>query len=184
MRRFIDSPLLRRFQTFAIRSSLSLSLSLSLGLVALSTAPALPVAANEELIAIMNDLAQSDEKWVEVELSSQTLIAWEGDNPVLSVPISSGRYPDETLTGVFNIQLKFDTARMQNEVEKTEAEDQYDIPDVPYVMYYDGSYALHGAYWHDSFGYAVSRGCVNMSVDDAAWLFNWSYVGTPVVVHE
>jgi lipoprotein-anchoring transpeptidase ErfK/SrfK len=181
--RFIHPRWLRHLQTFPVQ--FCLSMSLSIGIVGLTTTtPVVPVAANEALIAIMNELAQTNEKWVEVELSTQTLIAWEGDNPVLSIPISSGRYPDETPIGVFDIQLKFETARMQNEEEVEKEEDLYDIPDVPYVMYYDGSYALHGTYWHEAFGYAVSRGCVNLSVDDAAWLYYWSYVGTPVVVHE
>ena len=41
-------------------------------------------------------------------------------------------------------------------------------------MYFHEDYALHGAYWHDGFGYKHSHGCVNLSPKDAKWLFIWS----------
>jgi lipoprotein-anchoring transpeptidase ErfK/SrfK len=41
-------------------------------------------------------------------------------------------------------------------------------------MYFDGQISLHGAYWHDMFGYPMSHGCVNMSISDAHWLFDWT----------
>ena len=41
-------------------------------------------------------------------------------------------------------------------------------------MYFDGDIALHGAYWHDGFGYRKSHGCVNMTITDAHWLFQWA----------
>ena len=59
----------------------------------------------------------------------------------------------------------------------------YDVPDVPYTMYYDGGMAIHGAYWHNMFGTPVSHGCTNVAVNHAKWLFDWASVGTPVVVH-
>jgi lipoprotein-anchoring transpeptidase ErfK/SrfK len=58
----------------------------------------------------------------------------------------------------------------------------YNVPNVPYVMYYSGGYALHGAYWHNRFGTPVSHGCVNLRTASARWLYNWAPVGTPVVV--
>lgn len=60
----------------------------------------------------------------------------------------------------------------------------YDVPNVPYTMYYHRGYALHGAYWHRKFGTPVSHGCVNLAVNHAKWLFNWAGVGTSVIVHK
>jgi lipoprotein-anchoring transpeptidase ErfK/SrfK len=60
----------------------------------------------------------------------------------------------------------------------------YDVPDVPYTMYYDGGMAIHGAYWHSLFGNPVTHGCTNVAVNHAKWLFEWASVGTPVVVHK
>jgi lipoprotein-anchoring transpeptidase ErfK/SrfK len=59
----------------------------------------------------------------------------------------------------------------------------YDVPDVPFTMYYYRGYAIHGAYWHNNFGTPVSHGCTNVAVNHAEWLFDWADVGTPVVVH-
>jgi lipoprotein-anchoring transpeptidase ErfK/SrfK len=62
--------------------------------------------------------------------------------------------------------------------------DYYYLPDVPHVMYfYTGGYAIHGTYWHSNFGYPMSHGCVNLSESAAAWVYNWSPVGTPIWIH-
>ncbi|NJR58042.1 MAG: L,D-transpeptidase [Cyanobacteria bacterium CRU_2_1] len=134
-----------------------------------------PAQDNEEWIAAwVDDLKNSSERWIQIDLSEQLLTAWEGDVAVYSILISTGRDGETTPTGVFDVQAKYLVARMQGET--------YDIPDVPFVMYYYGNYAIHGAYWHESFGYPVSSGCINVAVDHAAWLFDWSALGTPVVV--
>lgn len=123
----------------------------------------------------MSELKVSNLRWIEVNLSTQRLIAWEGGEAVYAVIVSTGTYDHPTLAGTFAIQSMYTTARMQG--------DDYDVPDVPYVMYYDGSYGIHGTYWHNNFGTPMSHGCVNVAVDHAEWLFYWASIGTPVVVH-
>ncbi len=88
--------------------------------------------------------------------------------------MSTGKKSTPTLTGVYAIQTKLPKARMRGA--------DYDIPDVPSTMYYDGNYAIHGAYWHSNFGTPVSHGCVNLPPKKARLLFNWAKVGTPVIV--
>jgi lipoprotein-anchoring transpeptidase ErfK/SrfK len=127
------------------------------------------------LMTKMQALRQSDQRWIEIDLSSQRLIAWEGATPVYAIVVSTGKASTPTRTGTFAIQTKHRQARMRGA--------DYDISDVPYTMYYSGSYAIHGAYWHHRFGTPVSHGCVNVAVDHANWLFDWATVGTPVVVH-
>lgn len=122
------------------------------------------------------DLRESDKRWIEVNVTTQRLIAWEGNKPVWAVIVSTGKYGTPTPTGVFAVELKYRTARMQGS--------DYDVPDVPFTMYYEGNYAIHGAYWHNRFGTPVSHGCVNVAPDHAAWLFKWASVGTPVVVRK
>lgn len=118
---------------------------------------------------------RSNQRWIEIRLSTQRLIAWEGKTAIHAVIVSTGKASTPTLPGIFAIQSKYRVARMQG--------DDYDIPDVPYTMYYSGGYGIHGAYWHHNFGTPVSHGCVNVAVDHARWLFNWAESGTPVVVH-
>jgi lipoprotein-anchoring transpeptidase ErfK/SrfK len=60
--------------------------------------------------------------------------------------------------------------------------DYYYLEDVPWTMYFDQARALHGAYWHNGFGVATSRGCVNLSPGDAQWLFHWAEEGDWVYV--
>lgn len=120
------------------------------------------------------DLKQSSQQWIQIDISDQRLIAWEGNTPVFSITVSTGRDSDMTPTGVYAIENKYRTARMQGET--------YDIPDVPYTMYFSGSYAIHGAYWHSNFGSPVSSGCINVPVQGAAWLYDWAGMGTAVVV--
>jgi lipoprotein-anchoring transpeptidase ErfK/SrfK len=114
-------------------------------------------------------------RWIEVNLTNQTLTAWDGNVAVNTFLVSSGKWSTQTLPGTFHIYLKLRTARMVGP--------DYDTPDVPYTMYYDGDFAIHGAYWHNSFGTPVSHGCVNLSVPNAAWLFDWASVGTTVKIH-
>jgi hypothetical protein len=124
----------------------------------------------------LQKLKRSQKRWIEVNLTTQRLIAWEGNQPVHAVIVSTGKTATPTPTGVFAVQYKFRTKRMQG--------DDYDVPGVPFTMFYDGNYAIHGAYWHNRFGTPVSHGCVNVAVDHAKWLFDWASVGTPVVVRK
>jgi lipoprotein-anchoring transpeptidase ErfK/SrfK len=62
--------------------------------------------------------------------------------------------------------------------------DFYYLDNVPWTMYFDGARALHGAYWRTRFGYPQSHGCINLSVGDSHWLFNWAVEGDFVYVHD
>jgi LysM repeat protein len=127
-------------------------------------------------IPSFNGLATgSGRKWIEVNLTTQTLTAWQGDVPVLQTSISSGKAGTPTVTGRFQIGTKYTSQRMYGP--------GYDIPGVPWVMYFYADYAIHGAYWHNSFGVPMSRGCVNMRPAEAEALWNWAPPGTEVWVH-
>lgn len=114
-------------------------------------------------------------RWIEVNLSSQTLTAWQGEVAVMHTYISSGLGATPTVTGRFTVGRKYSSQRMVGP--------GYDLPGVPWVMYFYGGYAIHGAYWHNNFGRPMSHGCVNMSVGDSQLLYNWAPMGTEVYVH-
>jgi LysM repeat protein len=114
-------------------------------------------------------------KWIEVDLSEQTLTAWQGDVVVMHTAISSGRANTPTVTGRFTIGNKYRAQRMTGP--------GYDLPNVPYVMYFHSAYAIHGAYWHNNFGVPMSHGCVNMRSDESGMLYEWAPSGTEVYVH-
>ncbi|MCL5999420.1 MAG: L,D-transpeptidase [Chloroflexi bacterium] len=112
-------------------------------------------------------------KWISVNLFEQTIAAYEGERLVYASLVSSGLPRWETVKGVFQIQSKNKSQPMYNGAGDPEL-GQYYLEEVPYNMFFFEDYALHGAYWHDGFGYKKSRGCVNLSIKDAKWLFNWS----------
>jgi LysM repeat protein len=125
--------------------------------------------------------ASSGEKWIDVNLSTQTLRAYEGNQVVYTALVSTGisRYP--TPAGTYQIQRKYWYDDMTG--GSRAAGDYYYLPNVPYCMYYYAGYSLHGTYWHSNFGTPMSHGCTNLSIPDAAWLFNWAPLGTRVVNH-
>jgi len=131
---------------------------------------------NKTIAQTIQTLQKSERRWIQINLSKQRLIAWEGDRVVYGSAISSGKKSTPTLVGTFNIQSKFKTTRMRGR--------GYDVPNVPHAMFYQGNYGIHGAYWHKKFGTPVSHGCVNLAPKHAQWLFGWASVGTPVVIHK
>ena len=119
---------------------------------------------------------QPEEHWIHVDLYSQTLVAFIGATPVYATLVSSGKEsPDEekdhrTPPGEWNIREKHITTTMDG--DGTAAGDlPYSIEDVPYVMYFRGSYALHAAFWHRNYGVRMSHGCINLAPLDAKYLF-------------
>ncbi len=115
-------------------------------------------------------------RWVEIDLSDQRLTAWDGDNLFLETPVSTGLRWYPTPKGEFWIWVKLRYARM----EGGQGRYYYNLPNVPYVMYFDNNeipkwrgYGLHGTYWHNDFGNPRSHGCVNLPTQKAEELFYW-----------
>ncbi len=126
--------------------------------------------------------AKGDLRWIDIGILSQTLVLYEGARPVYATLISSGRDglqdPTKTYstpTGTFKIYQKHVTTTMDSNV----ADSEFELRDVPWVMYFKGGYALHAAYWHDDFGRPRSHGCVNLSPIDAHYVFNFSSPDVP-----
>jgi len=109
-------------------------------------------------------------RWVAVDLYEQNLVAYEGNTMVFATLIASGLPGNDTNPGVFQIW-----ARNRNQVMDgtSGGYGDYRLENVPYAMYFDGDISLHGTYWHNGFGYRQSRGCVNLSISDARWLYEW-----------
>jgi len=115
--------------------------------------------------------------WLDVSILRQTLVAYEGTRPTYVTLVSTGadglgdpKETHSTVRGQFLIHTKHVTATMSGD----EVGDEFDLRDVPYVQYFQEGYALHAAYWHDSFGRPRSHGCINLSPLDARWLFHWT----------
>jgi hypothetical protein len=126
-------------------------------------------------LKVLGSVSNSVEKTIQVDLSTQTLKAYDGDRLFMETKISSGKW-FPTPEGEFRIWKKIRATKMSG----GEGADYYYLPNVPYVMFFSNSniaaargFALHGAYWHNNFGHAMSHGCVNMRTIDAGKLYDW-----------
>ncbi|MEI7620096.1 MAG: L,D-transpeptidase family protein [Candidatus Falkowbacteria bacterium] len=108
--------------------------------------------------------------WMDVNISKKVLTLYKYDQVVMSTYISVGHKDTPTIIGTYNVWLKMKKTRMTGAPPL--ATHEYDLPDVPWVMYYKGSYSVHGTYWHDDFGSARSSGCTNVTQGDAKLLFD------------
>lgn len=120
-------------------------------------------------------------KWIDVNLTTQSIAAYEGTHAVRSALVSTGVARTPTPVGQYKIYVKYKSQTMSGGSKASN--DYYYLPNVPNVMYFYEAYALHGTYWHRNFGQPMSRGCVNLSLADAEWFFNWAEIGTPVITH-
>jgi len=130
--------------------------------------------------------AKRHRAFIEISLERQTLVAYENGVPVLATLVSAGRdglgdpeTTHSTVQGFFLIHTKHVTATMSGD----EADDEFDLRDVPYVQYFHEGYALHAAYWHDGFGTPRSHGCINLAPADARFLFGWTDPPVPEAWH-
>ena len=117
----------------------------------------------------------SGEKWIDVNLSTQTIVAYQGQTAVYSARVSTGLWGTPTVVGTYAVYAKYVSAPMSGP--------GYYLPNVPHTMYFYRGYAIHGAYWHNNFGTPMSHGCVNLSLPDAEWFYYWAPMGTMVVTH-
>ncbi|HEY8432627.1 MAG TPA: L,D-transpeptidase [Sandaracinaceae bacterium] len=119
------------------------------------------------------------ERWIDVDTRTQTLVAYVGERPVFATAVSTGRAGHATPRGTFRIWVKLAEDDM-DDLERDDVVENYSIQAVPWVQYFDGSIALHAAFWHDSFGRPRSHGCVNLSPRDARWIFGFTLPALPV----
>jgi len=136
----------------------------------------------EEWSPISPDIPLEDKR-IEVDLSAQILKAFEFEKVVFQTNISSGiatvrQSPDvlstKTPTGEFRIITKYPSKHMGNG-SLFATPDDYELPGVPWTSFFhEAGYAFHGTYWHDNYGTPMSRGCVNMRIEEAKWLFRWA----------
>ncbi len=112
-------------------------------------------------------------RWIAVDLYEQIVTAYEGDRMIFAALTATGTSQWPTRVGLFSIERRHEFDDMTSGRYSTKT-GYYYIEDVPWTMYFDGYAALHGVYWHDAFGFQQSHGCINLSLTDAQWLFNWT----------
>jgi L,D-transpeptidase catalytic domain len=127
-------------------------------------------------------LNASTTKRIVVDVSQQTLYAYEGDTLFMKELISTGLEYTPTPRGTFFVFKKTPSRYMQGPIPGI-SDQYYDLPGVPWDLYFttDGA-VIHGAYWHDKFGQPWSHGCVNLPPDQAEKLYKWADIGMPIFI--
>lgn len=128
---------------------------------------------NQRFVSVVKQVERPDtvsEHWVAVDLYEQTLVAYEDDVPVFATLVSTGLPGWDTNEGIFTIWARLEIEGMSG---ATGAPDAYALQSIPWVQYFDDDISFHGTYWHDLFGYRRSHGCVNMSISDARFIYEW-----------
>ncbi len=126
------------------------------------------------------------EKWIDINVTKQTLALYEGKKAVYATLVSTGEAglsdpanSTATKRGIYRIHTKHVSTTMDSD----EVGEEFELRDVPYVQYFESNYALHGAYWHDRFGIPKSHGCINLAPEDARRIFFWTEPTVPAGWH-
>jgi lipoprotein-anchoring transpeptidase ErfK/SrfK len=131
--------------------------------------PKVDLAMSSSKSPVLGVRVSNGEKHIYVDLSTQTVYAYEGNAQIMKFVISSGKW-GRTPVGNFNVWQKLPVTRMAG----GEGADAYDLPNIQWVMYFHNDFGFHTAYWHDNFGHPMSHGCVNMRLIDAKQLYDWA----------
>lgn len=136
-------------------------------------------STQEEVLTMPNKLEPEGRtdviRYVDVNITTQTLTAYENGYQVNQFLISSGLWATPTPIGEYHIQRKLYSHLYSGP--------DYYLPNTLYNLQFTPGYYLHGAYWHNNFGHRMSHGCINIHYDDAAWIYDWMQTGDLVVTH-
>lgn len=126
-------------------------------------------------------------KKIEVDLTAQKVYAYEDNRLIYEFLISSGKW-GRTHPGAYTVWSKIRSQKMSGGSRQNGT--YYYLPNVPYIMFFYNpnhpksmGYSLHGTYWHNNFGTPMSHGCVNMKIPDAALIYQWAEIGTPIIIY-
>ena len=129
---------------------------------------------DEEITPLSPDVS---DKRIEVDLTQQHLTAYENGNAVFTARLSSGRAGSVTPKGAFRVERKRPSRHMAANDGNGNG---FDLPGIPWVAYfYWSGVAFHGTYWHNDYGRPRSRGCVNLTPENAKWIYRWTLPVVP-----
>jgi lipoprotein-anchoring transpeptidase ErfK/SrfK len=153
----------------------------------------------EDELAPLSPEIPDFQKLIEVNLTRQLVLAYEGSRLVFATRAATGnQYRSRywaTPVGQFITFYKRPTRHM---AAGDIASSGFDLPGVPWVLYITKSgISFHGTYWHNDYGHPRSHGCINLTPQASKWLYRWTaptvkpgkqfayeYFGTTVDIHE
>ena len=132
----------------------------------------------DEVVRGYNPVSLDNDRFpqrIVVDRTKQRLYYYVANIKLFNWPVSTGNPATETPSGRFVIDKKIPNKRYIGP--------GYNLAGVRWNMQFKPSYYIHAAYWHNDFGIRThSHGCVNMRLEDAALLYSYIDIGTPVSV--
>lgn len=130
------------------------------------------------------------EKWVDVNVTSQTATAMIGARAIYTAAVSTGspQFPSPLGTHAIEKDGRLPVERMTaTQAGYNPSQATYDVENVLFTQYYDrNGDALHLNYWRPAsvFGHtATSHGCVGMQLHDAQYFWLFGAPGMRVEIH-
>jgi hypothetical protein len=130
----------------------------------------------------LTPLSPGKDKRIVVNLDKQQINCYEDNQIVFSTLTSSGGEGFETPRGEWWVVLKQPSRHMYSDPNQEAFSDPnyFDLPGVPFTTFFTTmGHAIHGTYWHGDFGRPRSHGCLNVTPEDARWIFRWSEPAAP-----
>lgn len=119
-------------------------------------------------------------KWIDVSVIAGTMVLYEGRKPVYATLVSVGEGklagPQTTKQGSFAITSKQVTAARS---APNAFDGAVEARDVPWAMELASGQMIHGALWHERFGIDHGPGNLQLSPEDAAFVWKWVDVEVP-----
>jgi lipoprotein-anchoring transpeptidase ErfK/SrfK len=150
-------------------------------------------------LQLMQHYHTSDQKVVVVSLGEQTLRVYNNGHLIKAFKVTTGRPEKPSLPGAWSIENKQSPTIFRSDEPRNSP---YWYPDTPInyaMLYHSGGYYIHDSWWRadygvgtqfphedssgDSFSFDGSHGCINISKDDAAWLYSYVDMNTRVIVY-
>lgn len=123
------------------------------------------------------------DKLIVASTTAKKMWLFQNGKQVKSYLTSDGKPTTPTPIGEFHVYAKYASQDMRGlNTDGT----RYFQPHVYWVNYFSGGNAIHGVYWHPRSWFGAinsSHGCIGLPDDEAQWVYNWTPVGTTVVVH-
>lgn len=120
-----------------------------------------------------------ENKQIDINLARQTLSCFEDGREVYFCRVSTGRYGEETETPAgdyLQIYMKYMSTHMEGGATGA----GYDLGGIGWATFIaTGGIAIHSTYWHNNFGERTSAGCVNVTAEDAKFVYRWSSPDAP-----
>ncbi|MDQ4076100.1 MAG: L,D-transpeptidase family protein [Chloroflexota bacterium] len=153
-------------------------------LAALLDPPELHNTPGQTTAPSLDALASSANKHIVVSINNQRMYVYENGQLIWDWTASTGEYARPTVPGRYRIQSKIENARSNVwSLWMPYWQGIYWAGSVENGIHGQVTFDRGGRLWEGYLGTRITYGCVMISDENAATLYNWTEIGTPVSIH-